>query len=320
MIASDNLRPLCALSAKVLAMLLIAETLCLYPPLLAPAQQLQAKNNRPEKIELRSPDVTVPMQLARNKPVVEVMINGKGPFKLFLDTGAAATVLNKDLADELQLPVVGTIHIGDPANPQAITANQVQVEQLSLGGAVFSKFKAVSWDRAALYPSGGPRGVLGMPLFADLLLTLNYPQGKVDIRRGELPSANGNDILTYKLSKGGTFRIPVSVAGINIDADLDTGASGGLGLPKKYIEQLPLAANPVEIGRGRTVNGEFSVFGAKLNGVVKIGGHSFENPDIEFNEYLPGVVLGYRFLRHFVITIDQKNQRARLIEAPSKES
>ena len=105
------------------------------------------------------------MEIYGRKPVVDVKINGQGPFKFFLDTGAGGTVLDQKLADELKLPTDGKTKIGDPSDPEGITANRNKIEDLEVGGATFSGVIGVSWDRSPLYKEGAPRGVLGMPLF-----------------------------------------------------------------------------------------------------------------------------------------------------------
>lgn len=263
----------------------------------------------PAKISVTADKVWVPMELFARKPVVEVKINGQGPFKLFLDTGAGATVLNQDLADELNLPGKGTTKIGDPTDPEGITANKNLIEKLEIGGAVFSDFIAVSFNRSALYQAGAPRGVLGMPLFVKLLLTIDYPQNKLVIAKGDLPKSNGADILDYQVSEAGLFGVPLKIAGKDLTATLDTGAQGGLSFPNEYMEKLPLTEKPKEIGRGRTVAGEAIIYGAKLNGDVGLGQYKFENLNVTFFGRLTHLNIGYGFLNQFAVTVDQKNKR-----------
>lgn len=278
----------------------------------------------PVKVSLASNEVFAGMQTSGRKSLVEAKINGKGPYKFFLDTGAAATVLNQDLVDELKLPVKGSTKIGDPASPEAITAQQNWVERLDIGEATFSGFIALSWDRSmldksdALHKSDAPRGVLGMPLFRQLLLTFDYPQSRIIIRRGELPIANGADVLEYQFSESGLFGVPLIVAGTNLFATLDTGSMGGLSFPNSYMSRLPLNGKPVEIGRGRTVAGESVIYGASLNGIVKLGNYRFENPAVQFFDRLTHLNLGYGFISQFAITIDQKNHRLKFEKAASR--
>jgi Aspartyl protease len=262
----------------------------------------------PAGVTLSGSRVEVPLQIVNKKIVLEARINGKGPFKFFLDTGAGATVLDQSLATELSLPVKGVTHIGDPKDPQGILGNRNDIETLDLGGASFKNFIAISWDRSGLYKPDGPRGVLGMPLFKNLLLTIDYPQNKVLVTRGDL-AAGAAGVFTYEPADGGIFALPVKIAGADQLATLDTGSPGGISFPGSFMEKLPLDGKPVEIGRGRTVGGEAVIYGAKLNGKVIIAGHEFESPRVTFFDRLQRVNLGYDLLNPFAITIDQKNRR-----------
>jgi predicted aspartyl protease len=259
---------------------------------------------------IAEPVATVPIKLIVGKPAVSVTINGKGPFDFFLDTGAGMTVLDADLAAELQLPVTGTTRIGDPANPHAIEAKTATVKRLTIGGAAFQDVEVVTWDRSALYQGTGPRGVIGNPLFADRLLTLDLGKSEARIGRGEV--APGVDVVTYEPSEGGIFRIPIAIGTLQIDAAIDSGSPSGLALPKRYAEQLPLATPLIEVGRGRTANSEFVLSSATVDATARIGINTFPRPVVTFNDGLPGALFGAQILRHIVLTIDQKNRRIRL--------
>jgi hypothetical protein len=271
-------------------------------------------DRKPEKVELASPEVVVPMEIVKGRPVIEVSIGGKGPFKFVLDTGASGTVLGSELVKELALPESGEVRMGDPINPHAISAKQVKLDRLSLGGATFSGMTATSMDRMALEQHLGARGILGMPAFSDLLLTIDFARREVRIARGELPAADGKDIVAYEQAHGALIRVPITVASIEIAADLDSGSPSGVSLPDAYMEKLPLEGKPVEVGRARTVNSEFVVRGATLKGSVRIGGHVLESPELRFNA-LPVANVGSQVLARFTITIDQKNRRIRFVSA-----
>jgi len=253
--------------------------------------------------------------MEKGRPVVEVGIDGKGPFPFVLDTGAGGTVLGSDLASELALPEAGETRIGDPINPHAITDKRVRIGRLTLGGATFSDMTATSMDNPVLREHLGARGVLGMPVFAELLLTLDFARAEVRMGRGQLPSPDGKEVVAYRAGFGGTIRVPITVGPLELEADLDSGSPAAVSLPNEYMDRLPLEGKPVEIGRARTVTSEFVVHGATLKGAVQIGGHRLENPRLRFNQ-LPAANVGSELLRRFAITIDQKSRRIRLAESP----
>jgi hypothetical protein len=260
------------------------------------------------------PAVTVPLKFILGKPAVSVMINGKGPYDFFLDTGAGMTVINDDLAGELQLPVTGKTFIGDPAKPQAIDAKTATVKSLSIGDAKFTNVEVVSWDRGALYQNLGPRGVIGNPLWVDRLLTLDLAKGEARFERGEVRP--GSDVIDYKPSEGGVFRIPITIGKLEMMAAIDSGSPSGFSLPKRFAEELPLVSPLREIGRGRTVNSEYALYSGTIDATARIGTNVFERPTVNFNDVLPGALFGAQVLRQMVMTIDQKNQRIRLTPGP----
>jgi uncharacterized protein (TIGR03067 family) len=293
----------------------LSSLLIFLSPALAGATQPTAVPERPNpaKIELRTAEASVPMHWFGKRPVVEVKINEKGPYRFFLDTGAQGSVLDQGLADELKLPVVGKARVGSPGG-KGLPANQVRLDQVEVGAAVLSGVPAVAFDRAILDLSEDtPRGVLSASTFPGFLVTLDYPQSRLVIRRGQLPAANGTRVFAYD-AKRPLPEIRLSVAGEDATVHLDSGSPGGIMLPLALAERLPLASKPVEVARGERVDQDVVILGAKLNGQVTLGQYVLKNPDLRFQDIAqaPGHV-GYEFLRGFAVTLDAANHRVQLV-------
>jgi hypothetical protein len=256
--------------------------------------------------------VTAPLDLGRGQPVVEVRLNGKGPFRMYLDTGAGSTVLNDDLARELGLAVIDTTRLGDPVDPQAIKADVVELATIEVGRARFEGVRAVTWDRSTLRPKtpDAPRGVLGIGVFHDVVLSLDYPNQRLRIRNDALPEADGLRVLDYR-SPQGIPVIPVRIGGRSYPTHLDSGSPGSFSLPLVEKDSVKLAGEVRETGRGRTANTELVIYGGQLTDTLRIGGHAFPQAEIQFNDRLPHANLGGRVLREFVVTLDQRNRRVR---------
>src|SRR5216684_4175785 len=85
--------------------------------LLAAQHHLPADAPAAQKIELPAGGISVAMGDLGGRPIVEVSINGKGPYRFILDTGASVTVISDDLKDELALPAgVSNAHTPDGAS------------------------------------------------------------------------------------------------------------------------------------------------------------------------------------------------------------
>lgn len=276
---------------------------------------------RPRETRLSEP-VSVPMNLDLGKLTVEVMVNGRGPYKFLLDTGAGVTVLNQDFADELGLAPIGETRIGDPSNPEAIAAKKVVLDSVALGGVEFVGVGAVSFERGSLYKGESPpRGVLGLPLFSDCLLTLNYPEKVVQLANKGLPAADDDKtVLPFEYGEGGLPRFDITVGGSTFPTHLDSGAMGGVSVPPAFAEKLRFTGEPVVVGRGRTVNSEFEIRSATLAGSVMIGTLVLESPRIGIHPVLKTVNIGTGILKDCLVSVDQRNRRIRIVHAAALNS
>src|SRR4051812_22887460 len=68
--------------------------------------------------------VVVPFETIKSRHmIVDVIVNGKGPFTLIFDTGAPATLIGPILAKEAKIPAGGpwAVLFGKPEHPQIKT-------------------------------------------------------------------------------------------------------------------------------------------------------------------------------------------------------
>jgi hypothetical protein len=269
----------------------------------------------PVAVEVPSGGVTLPMQDVGGRPVVEVRINGKGPYRFIFDTGASITVIDSDLKDELKLPVAPGVSAAPGHGP---APSIVSVEALSVGGATL---KGVI---AALMPLGNlltmdprPRGVLSASSFPGHLVIFDYPGRKIALRKGKLEASDSANTFAYGADDP-LPTVPVRVAGHETRVHLDTGSGYGLMLPTRFLEELPLASKPEPAGKARVHGGEYPITKAKVDGPIMIGAHKLDLADVSFTDMKPGFGpargnIGYEVLRNFVVTLDSRSRRIRLV-------
>lgn len=256
--------------------------------------------------------VVVPLTESERHPAIDVRINGKGPFRLLLDTGSGADlIVDEALATELSLKASGTRQIGDPNTPDALTAKIVAVDRVEIGGLILRKVNAISWKRTSHGGADAPRGVVGLGLFGPRLVTLDYGRGELTVASGELPEADGRTVLAASFEDG-IPSLPIDVAGVPFRAHLDSGSTGFVGLPVDAVERIPLEAPPVPVGRARTASGDYPVTEARLQGSLRVGDIAIDHPKVRFVD-LPQANLGFDLLRSLVVTVDRKNARVRLV-------
>jgi hypothetical protein len=112
---------------------------------------------------------------------VPVMIHGEGPFAFALDTGASASVLSADVADQLDLEVVGTTR-GVAGVIGTTEAEQVQITDWHADSVDLGARPVVAMDLG----QNGENGLQGL-LGSDVLnqfgaITVDYEAGVLRLR------------------------------------------------------------------------------------------------------------------------------------------
>ncbi|MEZ5312792.1 MAG: aspartyl protease family protein [Thermoanaerobaculia bacterium] len=254
-------------------------------------------------------DATLPMRDWGGRPAVEVFVGDRGPLLFHIDTGtSAAVVLGTKLQTELGAELAPT---------------GKELRELRLGDAVFRGVPVETFDFEAFGGVDAPAGILGLPLFADCLLTLDYPRQEVQVKDGLLP-ANDPDVLSYRTDPANDdlIVVPIELAGKPFDVHLDSGSPAEVTLLNRSAAELPLAGEPVKVGIARTPSGEAVVRTAKLTGELRLGRFRLADPRIEFADLGPMVDggvgnIGSALLGRFALTLDQRNRRLRFHEAES---
>ncbi len=256
---------------------------------------------------------TVPIKFQGPVPVIEVIINGKGPFFFTIDTGAQMkAVVDPSVVAQLKLQANGRVRGGDPSGRNARDLDTVLLNSLSVGKVEFRNVTVVSVEPRL--GTNAPRidGVLGFSLFSDYLLTLDYPDKELRLSRGDLPAANGDDILLLENPRVIPI-VEVSIGNSQMKAHIDSGNMvGGFILPTALVEKLTLASEPITVGRARTVSNEVEIQEVRLSETIRLGSIEFRQPSITFPSIAGEINIGLKILRDFTITFDQKNNRVKL--------
>jgi hypothetical protein len=255
-----------------------------------------------------------PIELRRSMPFVQVLVDGKGPFTFGIDTGTGSEALVAPaLAEKLGLQPKGSVQAGDPSGKNPRQLPLVQVATLSVAGVELRDVTAAVYQPSQA--EGPCDGILGFPLFKDWLLTLDYPASRLTLGTGRLtPSTDGSVVA---------FRTPDEVPVVDlvigtekVPAIIDS-RGAGLAIPASLAERVRLLGDPVVIGRGRTISGEFEIRGAQLADDVQLGGYRFRQPFVALHPSFPVGNVGGAVLRLLVVTFDQRSKLLR-IEAPER--
>lgn len=243
------------------------------------------------------------MDLSGPRPVVEVWFGESPPVSMIFDTGASGSAILPEYAESLGLPDLGMAAVQSGAGGARL---EVQRTELSgrLGPYEFSGAQAVVFDMP-LPGNGAPiAGVLSPRAFANgRLLSLNFATGAITLANAGSPPPDSPS-SPFEGEQRPLPSIYAMIAGEQRLCHIDTGAPGALTLPWQDRDAFPLAAEPVQSGMARLVNGERPIYSADLVGVVEIGPVILENPEVQLLEGIRGCNIGMEILRQLIVTLD----------------
>jgi predicted aspartyl protease len=199
-----------------------------------------------------------------------VLINGKGPFRLVLDTGASRSAVTSRVVQSLGV----TLSPEDTLLVRGFTGSAVvpalPVESMEIGELyIQSTILPVVAD-----VFGGAEGILGNEGMKDKRIYIDFGRDRVSINRshGERPG-RGFSVIPMKITKEGLLQIDVRIGVTKTHAIIDTGAQRTVG-----NTALRLALN--KRSSGKAVSEQ--VIGVTLDSQT---GQSLPSPRITFGTF-----------------------------------
>jgi predicted aspartyl protease len=224
----------------------------------------------------------------RTRMTVGVKVNGKGPYRFVVDSGADTSVIGGSVARALQLPA------GTPVTLHSMTdtgrVDRVLVDELELGqSTLFDRQLPVLHDRDL-----GAEGMIGIDALYEQRLLLDFEKRVINIEDAKRPAPrlDGEIIVTARLRHGQLILTQASLNRKPIEAVIDTGSEitiGNLALRDRLIK-----GNKNQL----TTVGATGVTGVKLNlqiatvAEIKLGSVILRNVPIAFADVPPFVVFG----------------------------
>jgi hypothetical protein len=184
---------------------------------------------------------------AAGRAVALISINGQGPFRFIVDTGANRSVLSQGLAARLGLAPagVGVVHSIDGAD----SAMLVNVESISLGALRLSRGDTPVLDGPML---GGEDGLLGVDGMAGRLLYFDFTKHCVKVYESAAQMRmKGWRGASARMRFGSLLMVPGHIVGVRVNVLLDTGSDISLA-NQKYRDALRrIAARTIQYHDGR---------------------------------------------------------------------
>jgi hypothetical protein len=277
----------------------------------------------PQRTILEAPVEVELLPDAAGRPGVMVLVNGRGPWRFAIDLGANALVVSESLVTQAGLGPI-------TSDTVSVMTGTVPVTTIELGGARFEGMVA------GVYPlPPGFHGILGYNVFAELLMTFDFPARRFRLSRNELPSPDGRTVLAVAQPDAGRLaylglpadatvgdpgvqpHVPFVIGTVRGSAVLDTQAGGYFYLPDSLMQDFSTGADTSRFaGRGPNM-GQMSMARLRVDAPLTVAGYETVRPIVTFRDR-PGPMLGMAFLSQFVLSFDQRNQRVALTGPPPR--
>lgn len=229
-----------SLAAVLLIALIVATASCAAEPEFGAAQVATARVASDESAS-DEPLYASPTRRDRiGRVMAPVMINGQGPFRFVVDTGATHSVMSSDLVQRLGLAVSeGSGVVLRGVTGSAVVAT-VQVERLQAGDLILRN-RMMPIINAVLPGSDGVLGALGLQ---DKMVIVDFASDRIQIRnsRGDI-SRRGYLRVPVTLGFNSLLLADARVGRVDVKAIIDTGAQRTLG-NEALREALNITADP----------------------------------------------------------------------------
>jgi hypothetical protein len=193
-----------------------------------PAQQKEPIPIRPPVlVEDQGPRYVAPNTLDRIGRIwAPVMINGKGPFRLVLDTSGNSSAVMASVAERLGIPLQESnktklIGVTGTAVVSRINVDSMDVGEISLGGGMLPVVPDAF---------GGAEGVLAPKGFADKRIFIDFRNDQITIARSNGRAAEaGYTRVPFTPDRNQLLMFDIRVGGVKTKAILSTGGERTIG-------------------------------------------------------------------------------------------
>jgi predicted aspartyl protease len=306
-----------------------ATMICLFQPGLAAQPQDPAPGQAAEQETLGyNPD-------AVQRMTVPVSVNGQGPFRFVVDTGAERTVLSRELATSLGLAGSRDVTLTSMTDVRLVPT--VLVSRIGVGRRSIHQVQAPILAQRNL----GAQGLLGADSLQNLRIDLDFEKGEMYISHLRIPQGtrfdgsmivrggDGTIVVTGRTLLGRMILTDAMVDGERVLVVVDTGSAVTIGnealRARLARREAHRSLQPIEV---TSVTGATMMMDYTRTGRVRVGGAELVNLPIAFADVRlfrelhlqdrPALLLGMDALQQFRrVSIDFATRRLRLVPGPS---
>ncbi len=288
------------------------------PPLPGSAAPLPAEELSEVIVQTTEPRFVAPTRRDRIGRIwAPVLIDGKGPYRLVLDTGANRSAITARTAQTLGIPPAeggGTRVTGFTGSGMFPT---IHVERLEVGDLLIGPTELPVL--ADVF--GGAQGVLGIEGLQNKRIYADFTRDRLEISRSHGERARRDfTVVPLRMIKGGLLVAEVRVGSVRAKAIVDTGAQGTIGNlalrdalmrhPPRNAAREDIIGVTLDVQSGDTIAAPDIDFGPHLSvhGVRVIFGDMYLFQHWKLTDE-PTLTLGMDLLGSFDVLIIDYNRR-----------
>ena len=156
---------------------------------------------------------------------VDVRVNGRGPYRFVVDSGADTSVVGQRIARDLDLP------LGTPVILNGVTARNV-VDSVKIAELTIGSSRVPNLELPALRESDvGSDGLIGIDALNKQRLMMDFERHQVRVEDASIPyhPHPGDIVVTAKRMQGQLILTHVRAGNVDLDAVIDTGSEVTIG-------------------------------------------------------------------------------------------
>lgn len=224
----------------------------LFAPAAASSYQDPPAASRPHRLpalppaqidhELQIGGEDIAARATNTRMTVQVQIDGRGPYRFVVDSGADTSVVGTRLARTLNLPVGGRVVVHGMT--ASATVDKVRVGSLGLGQSVVRDLVLPVLKEEDL----GGHGMLGIDALTSQRLMMDFDKKVItieDARKPQPKRVEGEVVVVARRRRGQLILTEAGVDKRRVDAVIDTGSEISIGnsalrakLAKRYANRL----------------------------------------------------------------------------------
>lgn len=272
----------------------------------------------------QQPVIEVPFEFVRNEIIVQVKVNGNGPFNMMIDTGTDPSAVDLATAKEIGLKLSSEGRTASGGGTERNLAYVTRFPLIEIGGLTAKNVWTAAIDLSKVSERLGKplHGVLGHSLLNGRVVQIDYPNHVVRFysqspfpKTAKQENTSKRTVLRFRYDDN-VLIDDVSVNGKKVIGNFDTGSSGNFSLTPAAVSYLGLEAevSQAKVSTSVGYNKQYENREGKVSNVT-VGGISVDAPTVMFfgkgtgyDKRRWGVNIGNVFFKDFVVTIDYRSK------------